>query len=153
MTPISLDAAVVITESSKSTWRRRIAEGGVTKLVVDDKRTMLALSEVAPLITIRLSAKDLEYLAAADAGSAEAQDDTGQLFLAAGKHAAAIYWLEQSARQNYPNAMQCLGRCYLAGEGVPQDDNLAIMWIAKAAAHGHIIAKAQMQALKGGVTA
>ena len=149
MTPISLDAAAVVTESSKSTWRRRIADGVVTKLDVDGKRTMLALADVAPLITIRLAEEDLKHLAAADTGSAEAQDDMGQFFLAAGKHEAAMYWLEQAARQDYPNAMQTMGRCYASGVGVPKDENLAIRWLARAAAHGHVIAQAHMQALRG----
>ena len=106
---------------------------------------MLSLSEVAPLITIRLTEEDLKFLAAADAGSPEAQDDMGQFFLEARKYEAALYWLEQAARQDHPDAMQTLGRCYASGEGVPKDENLAIMWLAKAAAHGHVIAQAQMQ--------
>lgn len=150
MIPISLDAAVVITERSRRTWYRRIEDGSVTRLS-DGSRTLLSLAEVVPLIGMRLSPEDLKLLAAADAGDAEAQDDMGELFLAAGKYAAAIYWLELAAQQGHPNAMQCLGRCYLAGEGAPKNENLAIMWIAKAAAHGHTIAQAQMAALRGGV--
>lgn len=152
MTPISLDAAAVVTESSKSTWRRRIADGVVAKLDVDGKRTMLALADVAPLIVVRLTEEDLKYLAAADAGSAEAQDDMGQLFLSVGKHEAALYWLEQAARQDHPNAMQTMGQCRASGVGVPKDENLAIMWLARAAAHGHVIAQAQVQALRGGAS-
>lgn len=146
MSPISIDTAAVVTERSKRTWYRRIEEGVVTRLDAGS-RTMIPISEVARHIGIRMSREDLETLAAADAGSAEAQDDMGQLFLAAGKRAVAIYWLEMAAEQNHPDAMQCLGRCYLAGEGVIKDENLAIMWIAKAAAHGHVIAQAQIQSL------
>jgi hypothetical protein len=148
MTPISLDAAAVITDRSKRTWRRRIDDGLAAKLDSDSNgRTMVPLSEVTPLIQIRLQPEDLDILAAADAGNAEAQADIGQLFLAAHKHAAAIYWLEQAAKQDHPDAMQNLGRCHLSGDGVPKDENLAIMWIAKAAARGHVIAQAQIQAL------
>ena len=148
MIPISLDTAIAITELSKRTWWRRISDGVVTKLDSVDTRTMIALSDITPLIGIEMTAEDLEYLAAADAGSAEAQDDMGQLFLAAGRPTAAMYWLKQAAQQDYPNAMQCLGRCYLFGEGVQRDENLALMWLAKAAAHGHVIALAQMHSLR-----
>jgi len=72
----------------------------------------------------------------------------GQLCLAARRFEGARYWLELAARQDYPNAMQTLGRCYLAGDCVPKDENLGLMWIAKAAATGHAIAQAQMQALR-----
>jgi hypothetical protein len=149
MTTISIDAASVITGLSKRTWYRRVEEGVVARSGAGS-RIMIPISEVVPLIGVEMSPEDLDMLAAADAGNAEAQDDMGQLFLASGKLEAAIYWLEQAARQGYPNAMQCLGRCYLAGEGVPKDENLAIMWIAKAAAHGHVIAQGQMQALRRG---
>lgn len=152
MTPISLDAAAAITERSKRTWRRRIDDGVTARLDSDSSgRTMVPLAQVVPLIGIAMGQEDLAILAAADAGSAEAQDDMGQFFLAAGKLAAAIYWLKAATKQNHPNAMQCLGRCHLAGEGVPRDENFAIMWIAKAAAHGHAIAHAQMRALRGGL--
>lgn len=150
MTSISLDTAIIVTERSKSTWRRRLAEGELVKIDADGKRTMLSLSDVRPLICIEMSEEDLDFLVAADAGDAEAQDDMGQMFLAAGKTEIAIHWLQLSARQDYPNAMQCLGQCYASGTGVPKDDNLAIMWIAKAAAHGHAIAMAQMQGLRPG---
>lgn len=150
MTPISLETAALITGRSKRTWQRRIADGLAEKLESDPLgRTMIPLRDIAPSIPFRMSTEDLEQLALADAGAPEAQDDMGQLFLAAGHLDVAIYWLEQAAQQNYPNAMQCLGRCYLAGEGVPKDENLAVMWIAKAAAHGHVIAQGQMQTLRG----
>lgn len=108
---------------------------------------MVAFSEIAPLISISMDAEDLAVLMKADAGDAEAQDDMGQFFLAAGSSVAARYWLEQAVRQRNPNAMQCLGRCYLEGKIIERDDNLGIMWIAKAAAHGHAIALAQVHAL------
>lgn len=108
---------------------------------------MVALSEIVPLIGVPMNAEDLAVLVKADAGDAEAQDDMGHFFLAAGSSVAARYWLEQAVRQSNPNAMQCLGRCYLEGKIIERDENLAVMWIAKAAAHGHAIALAQVQAL------
>lgn len=150
MVSISLDTAAIVTERNKRTWRRRIDDGLATRLDDAGGRTMVSIVDVAPLIPLEMTPEDLRYLTEADAGSAEAQDDMGQLFLAAGRHAIAIYWLDLAARQDYPNAMQCLGQCYAAGTGVPKDENLAIMWIAKAAAHGHLIAQAQMKGLQPG---
>ena len=109
---------------------------------------MLALSEVQAHICIAMNPEDMDYLLRADQGDALAQDDMGQLFLSAGKFEAALYWLQLAAQQNHPDAMQCLGRCYLGGDGVPKDENLGMMWIAKAAAHGHVIAQAQMLCLR-----
>lgn len=118
----------------------------MTRLTDDAKgRAMLSLAEVAPLICVPLDQSDLDFLVQADAGNADAQNDIGQLFSNAGKPTIALYWLEQAARQGHADAMQWLGRCYIGGEGVPKNKNIGLMWIAKAAAHGHVIAQAQMQ--------
>jgi TPR repeat protein len=80
----------------------------------------------------------------ADAGDAEAQNDIGQLFLLAGKPRAALYWFQQAVQQDNADAMHWLGHCYISGSGVPQDHHVGLMWIAKAAAVGHVIAQGQM---------
>lgn len=69
------------------------------------------------------------------------------MFGAAGRHEAALHWVQKAAQQNRPDAMQCLGHCYLTGQGVLRDEHLGVMWIAKADSHGHVIAQAQMAAL------
>ncbi|WP_285258816.1 SEL1-like repeat protein [Halopseudomonas bauzanensis] len=43
--------------------------------------------------------------------------------------------------------MHNLAKLYFQGIGVPQDENTGLMWLAKAAAHGHVIAEQQMAAL------
>jgi len=147
-TIISLDTVCAITETSKSTWRRRIAKGDFTRLADDDRgRAMLLWPEVEPHICVPIEPEDKEFILLADAGDAEAQDDIGQLFLMSEKYQAAIYWFEQAAQQNNADAMQWLGHCYINGKGVPKDDNLGMMWIAKAAAMGHVIAQGQMKGL------
>lgn len=146
---ISVEATIVITERSRSTWWRRIAKGEVTRVADDGGgRSMLAWDEVAPLICLPLDLEDVACILRADTGDANAQNDVGQLFSNAGKHEIAVYWLRKAAEQDEPDAMQWLGRCHLSGEGVSQDDNLALMWIAKAAAYGHVIAQEQMKAFK-----
>ena len=148
MEAISVDAAIVITGRSRRTWWRRIAEGVVCRADDDARgRAMLSWNEVLPHICIPMTSEDLAFVLRADAGDAEAQNDIGQLFSIAGKYDAALYWLQQAAQQGHPDAMQWLGRCYLSGEGVPKDNHLGIMWMAKAASHGHVIAKSQMNAM------
>ena len=147
-TLISLDTVCAITEISKSTWRRRLAKGDFTRLADDARgRVMLLWSEVEPHICVAIEPEDKQFILLADAGNAEAQDDIGQLFLMSEKYQAAIYWFEQAAQQNNADAMQWLGHCYVNGKGVPKDENLGIMWLAKAAALGHVIAQGQMKGL------
>ena len=149
MSSISLDAAIVMTKRSKRTWWRRISEGAVNKVGSDAHgRAMLAFDEVAPLICIPLHADDTQLILRADSGDATAQNDVGQLFAAAGQWEVALYWLRNAANQAQPDAMQHLGRCYIAGDGVDADENIGIMWIAKAASLGHTIAAAQMKMLR-----
>jgi TPR repeat protein len=148
---ISLDAAAVISNWSRRTWWRRITEGTVQRAADDVRgRAMLPWSAVEARLAIPFTGEDLEVLAKADLGDAEAQNDIGQLFAIAGRHESALYWIKQAAQQEDPDAMQWLGRAYAAGEGVSKDDNLAIMWLAKAAAHGHVIAQAQIRNLRQG---
>ena len=147
-TLISLDTVCAITDMSKSTWRRRIAKGDFTRLADDARgRAMLLWSEVAPHTCVPIEAEDKQNMLLADAGDAGAQDNIGQLFLMSEKYQAAIYWFEQAAQKNHPDAMQWLGHCYVNGKGVPQDENLGIMWLAKAAALGHVIAQRQIKGL------
>ena len=148
MNRISLDTAVIVTRWSRSTWFRRIAAGEVTRLSDDSRRrTMLALADVIPKIPTTLGEQDQALLVQADGGDAAAQNDMGMFFAAAGMHDVAAHWLALAANNEYPDAMQLLGCCYLRGEGVAKDENLGIMWIAKAAALGHVIARAQIAAL------
>ena len=147
-TIISLDTVCAISELSKSTWRRRIAKGDFTRLADDDRgRAMLLWSEVESHICVPIEPEDKEFILLADAGDAESQDDIGQLFLMSQKYRAAIYWFEQAAQQNNADAMQWLGHCHINGKGVLKDENLGMMWIAKAAALSHVIAQGQMKGL------
>ena len=150
-TVISLDTACAITEISKNTWWRRIAKGDFTRVANDSRgRTMLLWSELESNICVPIEPEDKEFILLADAGDAEAQDDIGQFFLAADKPKSAVYWFQLAAHKNYPDAMQWLGNCYINGKGVPKDEILGIMWTAKAAAMGHVIAQGQMKGLIGG---
>jgi TPR repeat protein len=109
---------------------------------------MVGLEAIKPHACVPLEEDDGLLIQDADAGNAEAQNDLALLFLANNKPRAAIYWLELAAKQDYPEAMHWLGRCHIDGNGVLQDENLGMMWLAKAAAHGHAISQAQVQAMR-----
>jgi hypothetical protein len=148
MESISLDSAVMVSNWSRRTWWRRITDGVVSRLADDDRgRTMLPWPAVQVQLTIPFNEADIAVLAEADRGDAAAQNDIGQLLASEGSREASLYWIRQAAEQDYPDAMQLLGQAYAAGAGVQKDDNLALMWIAKAAAKGHIIAAQQIRNL------
>lgn len=145
---LSIDKAALVTELSKRTWQRRLADGSASRLPDDLRgRSMVSLNDVRPLICIPMEEEDLLTLIEADAGSAAAQSDIGQLFAVAGKHEISIQWLQQAAKLGDADAMQWLGIAYASGKGTAKNENLATMWIAKSAALGHIIASQQIRYL------
>ncbi len=146
---VSLQAATTLTEWSERTLRRRIADGTL-KCAGDNEahyKTMISFDSIKRDLCIALDPDNMELIKSADAGDAKAQNDLALLFLENNKPKSAVYWLELAARQGFADAMQLLGRCYLEGNGLAKDDNLAIMWIAKAASLGHSIALEQIQSI------
>ena len=109
---------------------------------------MVLLSSIADHFSIAIGTGDLEIIVAADGGDAEAQTDLALMFHANGKFKECVWWLEMAAKLEYAPAMRWLGACYAKAEGVPFDENLSMMWLAKAAAFGDKIAKAQMQGMR-----
>lgn len=150
MPNISLQTAATLTGLSLSTLRRRIADG--TLKCADNNtannKTMICLDSIKNDIGIPLEPDDIELIKAADAGEPQAQNDLAILFLENNKPKNAIYWLELAAKQDFADAIQLLGTCYLKGNGLAKDHNLALMWIAKAASLGHSIAIAQIKSIR-----
>lgn len=148
MQAISLDTAILVTGISKRTLWRRVTENQITRLDTDERgRAMIAFDEIAPLITLPIEPADYELLIDADAGDPDAQNDLAQLFLELDLLEMGLYWLNQAVGQQHPDAMHNLVKLYIKGQGVEKDQNTGFMWLAKAAAHGHVIAKQQMAAL------
>ena len=146
---ISIGAAITLTELSKRTLWRRISDGSLTRVddsTINDK-VKISLDSIQSHICIPLEPEDVDLIKSADAGNPEAQTDLALLFLSHAKPESAVYWLKLAAKQDYLEAMHRLGRCYIAGNGVPKDDYLGIMWIAKAAAQGHVVSQVQIQAM------
>ena len=149
MQHISLKAAATLTEWSLRTIRRRISDGTL-KCAPDHEaqyKTCICFDSIKAEICITLEPDDIALIESADAGDATAQNDLAVLFLEHNKPKSAVYWLELAAKQHFADAMQLLGRCYLEGNGVPKDENLGIMWTAKAASLGHPIALALIQSM------
>lgn len=148
MSYISLPSAVTLTDLSERTLRRRLAEGTIIKLTGEDSnKTLIALTSIKPDFCLPFEADQLELIQQADQGDAKAQNDLALFFLEHDKAKSAVYWLNLAVKQDFADAMYLMGCCYLNGNGLPKDHNLAIMWIAKAAAAGHRIALAQMQSI------
>jgi hypothetical protein len=147
---ISIASAVTLTEWSESTFKRRIADGSLERKFETGPsgRAMVSFNAITPHICIPLENDDVLLIQAADGGNAEAQNDLALLFLTNGKPKSALYWFELAAKQDNPHAMHWLGRCHIEGNGVLRDENRGMMWLAKAASHGHAISRAQMQAMR-----
>lgn len=144
MTYITLNTAVSITGLSKRTLWRRIADGQLRVLDAASgggEHTRVRLDDVVALSPLRLEADDWALIAEADRGSAEAQCDLALLLLARNLPVDAVRWFALAAKQNYPEAMHQLGRCYIAGRGVAVNEALGVEWISRAAALGHSIAR------------
>lgn len=149
MQHLSLQTATTLTEWSLRTIRRRLADGTLQCAADNDAyyKTMIRFDSIKPDICITLTPDDIELIKSADSGDAAAQNDLALLFLEQNKPKSAVYWLELAAKQQVADAMHLLGHCYLEGSGLSKDDNLAMMWIAKAASLGHSIALAQIQSI------
>jgi len=165
---ISLDAVIPMTGRSKRTWLRRIEDGAVPRVGYDSRgRALLDFQSVRPSIGISLTEEDVGVLLQADQGDAVAQADIGAMFFVAASGepkdasnlgdlnslcmTAAVYWLEKAADQQQEDAMHWLAQVYATGYGGESSANLSVMWLAKAAAKGHVIATAQMNEMMSGI--
>lgn len=150
---INFATVVALSDQSERTLRRKISDGTLTRLLGDNaadrvRVTMPFDATTQSYLSITLDDESLALIEQADAGNAEAQNDLGLRLLAERKAKKAIYWLELAAKQNYADAMHWLGRCHIDGNGVEKNEDLGIMWLAKAAAQGHVISREMIQAMK-----
>lgn len=109
---------------------------------------MVALDSLIKHVCIPIADEDWVLLAEADAGDPTAQNDLALLFLAEERPTNAIYWLDLAAKQGHADAMHWLARCFIDGTGVPRNENLGMMWLAKSAAGGHSISMHQMSEIR-----
>ena len=146
--------------------------GGGVRALVPFEAVQQSMEGVPGEAANAWSAQDVQTLVRADQGEALAQAQMGSQFAllalrgaapatppAPGHDAGRIahYFLERAAEQAQADAMHWLGLLYAAGLGPTGDASdadadtsnnaMALMWIAKAAAHGHAIARQQLAAL------
>lgn len=146
---ISLAGATTLTEWSERTIWRKLADGSVARGSAGGRAT-IAFDGIKAHSCIPLEPEDLLMLELADSGNVAAQTETAVLFLQHDKPKSAVYWLELAAKHGDANAMYLLGRCYTDGSGVSVNEDVGIMWIAKAASLNHVIAQGLMQAMRTG---
>jgi len=145
---INIATATTLTGWSERTFWRRFADGSVKRDMSSAAgKSMVEFESIKSHMCIPLSPNDYGLVEAADNGDVAAQTDLALLFLSYDKLKQAISWLEVAVKQEYAAAMRLLGQCYIEGQGVAQDSNLGIMWIARAAAKGDQISQAQMKAI------
>ena len=145
---INVEAASSVTQLSKRTLWRRLAEGQITRQENDGEgRTMLTFDDLVPMLCIPVAQQDHDLIIEAAAGDAEAQTDLALLFLEADKPDLGLSWLTLAADQGHSDAMHHLSKLYIQGSGIQKNDSLGLMWLAKAASLGHMIAGEQITAL------
>lgn len=164
---VGQNTAAALTGRSVRTWQRRVEQGLVERL--GEGRTLVPYAALVPELAVPIAPADLPLLVRADQGDAAAQAQVGALLALAvlqaaprGKAdladladsgtsagvAAARYFLEQAAQQGEADAMHWLGLLHAGGLcGDDAGEALALMWLARAAAHGHALAREQLAAL------
>ena len=146
---ISLDTAALVTDVSKRTLWRRLDNGQITRQENDSRgRAMLTLADLVPMLCVPIEPEDYELLADADAGNADAQNDLAQLFLDANRSDIATHWIQLAVEQEHPDAIHNLAMLYMKGIGLKRDGTKGLMYLAKAASLGHLIAKQQISTLR-----
>jgi TPR repeat protein len=147
----TLGAVISITGWSERTAWRRLSAGSIDRVgpASGGSRVLVTWKSVEPHAQFKLDRDGLALLCRADTGDIESQNDLALLFLAHRVQSGAAYWLQQAARGGHADAMHWLGRCYLGGEGLPQDRNMGLMWLARSACAGHRISDALLSALCG----
>lgn len=153
---ITVDTAAMLMEVSKRTLWRHLAENRYSQQPKDAQgRATILLQEVAQDFKVALvpgngdpDTDDFALLALADQGEAHYQVDFAILLLEQEKLQMAIHWLSLAAESGHADAMHLLSGLYQQGRGVEQCEKTAMIWRSKAAAAGHKIALAQLDALR-----
>ena len=133
MTLVSLDAAISLLGRSERTLWRMVSNGAVHK-EIHNGTAMFSLASLLPHFCIPFLGDDYETLTAASEGDAAAQTDVALILLSAGKATNAVYWLNLAVQQDFADAMNLLGRCFIAGNGVDRDTHAGIPWITRVSA-------------------
>lgn len=118
---------------------------------------MLPLEDIIPYIFIELNKDEFDILIDADNGNAKSQSEIGALIAIKSMGIkfpikyklfdSAMYWLELAAEKGQADAMHWIGILYANSKNRGNSKDLSLMWIFRAAAHGHLIAQHQTSAI------
>ncbi|MEJ7930619.1 hypothetical protein WG922_11600 [Ramlibacter sp. AN1015] len=144
---LSFETAIAVTGKSRRTLWRRLQDEVLQRSDARG-RTLIDSDWVRRNSTLPLDGQEWDLVVAADSGDAAAQCEVGTLCLQAGLHDSAVFWFREAAEHGLPDALHWLAHCHVTGKGVPQSDDLALSFLAKAAAAGHTIASEQMSGIK-----
>lgn len=151
-------ASVVLGRSERTV--RRWCDDGTLRLIGSDAagRALVSVEQVLDMLEHDAAGSEpgptyardhwMRLVLDADAGNADALACLGTELLQRGRHAGAVSLLSEAAQQQHADAMHWLSHCHLHGLGVERDADLALMWLHRAAAQGHAVARAQSQALR-----
>ena len=145
-------ASVVLGRSERTV--RRWCDDGTLRLVGSDAagRALVSLDQVLDMLDMLDPTAARErwsrLVLDADSGDADALACLGTELLQQGLTAGAVSLLTEAAQQQHADAMHWLSHCHLHGLGVERDADLALMWLHRAAAQGHAVARAQSRALR-----
>lgn len=78
------------------------------------------------------------FIQAADLNNLRAQVHLGEMAEAAQVYEAAVGWYLTAAMQGDPTAQYALGKMYIAGTGIEQDNAKALYWIKRSADRKHL---------------
>ena len=157
---LHVSTAAALTGRSVRTWQRRMEQGLVVRQA--DGRALVPWAALQAELVAPLAPQDAPLLERADQGEAAAQAEMGALLALAaldaldvaqgsdGCVAASRYFLEQAAQQGEADAMHWLALLHAAGLCEGDGNAQALMWLARAAAQGHVLAKAQLAGLMPG---
>lgn len=157
---LHVNTAAALTGRSVRTWQRRMEQGLVARQA--DGRALVPWTALQAELVAPLAPQHAPLLEQADQGDAAAQADMGALLALAvldvqgaaqgsdGCVAAARYFLEQAAQQGEADAMHWLALLHAGGLCEGDGNAQALMWLARAAAQGHVLAKAQLAGLMPG---
>ena len=73
--------------------------------------------------------------------------DKGLTAYKKGDYATALREWQPFAEQGFADAQNNLGAMYAEGEGMPQDDRMAVQWYRRAAEQGNATAQAMLDAM------
>ena len=150
---ISTQTAAMLTGKSVRTINNWLENGTITGSRVQVDRGpgglmwQIGLFGIAAHIPIDLTADSITEIARADAGDADGINNVGTCFYRSKEYRIAVGWFEAAAKKGHADAMELLSMCYVNGLGVEKNQVLGVQWLGKAAALGHSVAKAKLQAL------